>query len=86
MLLMFDSLCMRITIAYSHPAGSQGDRVGRTIEPGLAEKVAALAVHAKRGEVVLRLAPLVVAEVVWVLGSFYGQQPAQRSPTLSSGW
>jgi predicted nucleic acid-binding protein len=39
--------------------------------PEMAEKAAALAVRAKRGEVVLRLAPLVVAEVVWVLGSFY---------------
>jgi predicted nucleic acid-binding protein len=40
--------------------------------PEMAEKAAALAVRAQRGEVVLRVAPLVVAEVVWVLGSFYG--------------
>ena len=51
-------------------------------EPGLAEKVAALAVHAKRGEVVLRLAPLVVAEVVWVLGSFYGRSRREIADAL----
>jgi predicted nucleic acid-binding protein len=37
----------------------------------LAERVARLMVRAERGEVVLVLSPLVVAEMVWVLKSVY---------------
>lgn len=37
----------------------------------LAERAARLMVRAERGEVVLVLSPLVVAEMVWVLKSFY---------------
>jgi predicted nucleic acid-binding protein len=37
----------------------------------LADKAARLMARAERGEVVLVLAPLVVAEVIWVLKSFY---------------
>jgi predicted nucleic acid-binding protein len=40
--------------------------------PEMAEKVAALAVRAQRGEIALHVAPLVVTECIWVLGSFYG--------------
>ena len=40
--------------------------------PAQARKVLALAKKAEAGEVRLRVAPLVVAEVVWTLTSFYG--------------
>lgn len=39
--------------------------------PDMASRALELARSAERGEVRLKLAPLVVAEVVWVLGSFY---------------
>lgn len=39
--------------------------------PDLAERALRLMQRAEQGEVILRLTVLVVAEVVWVLGSFY---------------
>ncbi|GET39474.1 PIN domain-containing protein [Microseira wollei] len=39
--------------------------------PELAQRALRLMQQAERGEVILRLSPIVVAEVVWVLGSFY---------------
>ncbi|HBE31997.1 MAG TPA: PIN domain nuclease [Cyanobacteria bacterium UBA11369] len=39
--------------------------------PDLAQRALRLIQQAERGEVILRLSPIVVAEVVWVLGSFY---------------
>lgn len=40
--------------------------------PEMSERAARLAARAEAGEVLLRIAPLVVAETVWVLLSFYG--------------
>ena len=39
--------------------------------PDLAQRALRLMQQAERGEVTLKLSPIVVAEVVWVLGSFY---------------
>lgn len=39
--------------------------------PDLAQRALRLIQQAERGEVTLKLSPIVVAEVVWVLGSFY---------------
>ncbi|MHB0979278.1 MAG: PIN domain-containing protein [Thermoleophilia bacterium] len=40
--------------------------------PEMSEQAARLAARAEAGEVLVRIAPLVVAETVWVLLSFYG--------------
>jgi predicted nucleic acid-binding protein len=39
--------------------------------PPLAERAARLMSRAEKGEVILYLAPLVLAEIIWVLKSFY---------------
>jgi predicted nucleic acid-binding protein len=39
--------------------------------PDLAQRALRLIQQAERGEVTLKLSPIVVAEVIWVLGSFY---------------
>jgi predicted nucleic acid-binding protein len=52
--------------------------------PAMADKAAALAERAERGEILLRVAPLVVAEVVWVLQSFYGHDRRLIADALTS--
>jgi predicted nucleic acid-binding protein len=49
-----------------------------------ARAAAALMARADAGEVRLRLCPLVVAEVVWVLVSAYGLAPADVASVLTS--
>ncbi|MBD2578643.1 PIN domain-containing protein [Oscillatoria sp. FACHB-1406] len=39
--------------------------------PELAQRALRLVQRAERGEVTLRLSPMVVAEIIWVLSSFY---------------
>jgi predicted nucleic acid-binding protein len=51
---------------------------------GHAQAAAALMARADAGEVRLRLCPLVVAEVVWVLTSAYDVPPTQVAEVLSS--
>jgi predicted nucleic-acid-binding protein len=48
----------------------------------LAERATQLALRAEQGEVTLRVSPLVVAEIVWVLNSFYKYSRAQVTETL----
>jgi predicted nucleic acid-binding protein len=50
----------------------------------MAEKAAAIAERAERGEILLRVAPLVVAEVVWVLQSFYGHDKRRIADALAA--
>jgi predicted nucleic acid-binding protein len=52
--------------------------------PLMAEQAAALLARAERGEVLLRVSPLVVAEVVWVMLSFYRHPKAQVAEVLIS--
>jgi predicted nucleic acid-binding protein len=56
-----------------------------TNEPlDLAERAARLAERAERGEVALKISPIVVAEVVWVLISFYKYSRVQVTEVLLS--
>lgn len=50
--------------------------------PELAERAAQLLEEAQRGEVTLRVHPVVVAETVWGLESFYGYSRAEISGAL----
>jgi predicted nucleic acid-binding protein len=50
--------------------------------PELAERAAGLLGRAQRGEVSLRVHPVVVAETVWVLGSFYEYSKREICDTL----
>jgi predicted nucleic acid-binding protein len=50
--------------------------------PDLAERAAGLLQEGQRGEVVLRVHAVVVAEVVWVLESFYGYSRVEISGSL----
>lgn len=50
--------------------------------PELAGRSARLLEEAQRGEVSLRVHPVVVAETVWVLESFYGYSKAEISGVL----
>ncbi len=50
--------------------------------PDLAERAAGLLEEAQRGEVSLRVHPVIVAETVWVLESFYGYSKAEISDVL----
>lgn len=50
--------------------------------PALAERAARLANQAEQGEITLKVAPIVVAEVVWVLISFYGYSRKQVAEVL----
>ena len=52
--------------------------------PAMAERAAAVAERAERGELLLRVAPLVVAEVVWVLQSFYGHDKRRIAEALTA--
>ena len=48
----------------------------------LAERALRFIQRAERGEIILKVTPLVVAEVVWVLGSFYRYPRIQIAATL----
>jgi predicted nucleic acid-binding protein len=50
--------------------------------PDLAERAAGLLDEAQRGEVFLRVHPVVVAEMVWVLESYYGYSKVEISGVL----
>jgi predicted nucleic acid-binding protein len=50
--------------------------------PELAQRALRLAQRAERGEVTLRLSPIVVAEMVWVLNSFYRYPRVQIAEVL----
>ena len=50
--------------------------------PDLAERVARILEEAQQGNVSLRVHPVVVAETVWVLESFYGYSKADISRVL----
>ncbi len=50
--------------------------------PEMAERTVRLAQKAERGEVTLKLLPIVVAEVSWVLNSFYGYSRSEIAQVL----
>ena len=50
--------------------------------PDLAERAARILEEAQQGNVSLRVHPVVVAETVWVLESFYGYSKAEISGVL----
>ncbi|MCM0594472.1 MAG: PIN domain-containing protein [Gloeotrichia echinulata DVL01] len=50
--------------------------------PQLAERALRLIQRAEQGEITLRLSPIVVAEVVWVLSSFYKYSRRQITDVL----
>jgi len=52
--------------------------------PDMADKVAPIMARAERGEVTLRVTPVVVAETVCVLLSFHGHSKRQVADTLIS--
>lgn len=52
--------------------------------PAMAERAVALAERAESGEILLRIAPLVVAEVVWVLQSFYGHDKRKIADAVTA--
>lgn len=50
--------------------------------PAMAEAARKLFLEAQKGKVVLKIIPLIVAEVVWVLESFYDYPKTQIAETL----
>jgi predicted nucleic acid-binding protein len=50
--------------------------------PELAERAARLLEEAQRSEITLRVHPVIVAETVWVLESFYGYSKSEISGVL----
>jgi len=56
-----------------------------TKEPAaLARRAERLLAKAQSGELALRLTPIVVAEIVWVLRTVYGREPAEIAAGLSA--
>jgi predicted nucleic acid-binding protein len=56
-----------------------------TQEPApLARRAERLLAKAQAGEIALRLTPIVVAEIVWVLTTIYGRQPAEVGTAMSA--
>ena len=51
--------------------------------PGMAEKALKIFMDAKEGRLTLLITPLTVAEVVWVLESYYGHSKKQISEILT---
>jgi predicted nucleic acid-binding protein len=51
--------------------------------PGMAENALKIFTEAKKGQITLLITSLTVAEVVWVLESFYGYSKKQIAETLS---
>jgi len=52
--------------------------------PEMAAKTLELMEHAEKGDIGLRLSHLVIAEIVWVLSSFYKHNKSQIAETLIS--
>lgn len=50
--------------------------------PDLAERATRLTERAEQGEITLRISPIVVAEIVWVLNSFYKYSRTQIAEVL----
>ena len=50
----------------------------------MAERADRLFAKAEAGEIAFRLTPIVVAEIVWVLGSRYAHQPNEIATALSA--
>lgn len=50
----------------------------------LAQRADRLLAKAENGEIALRLTPLIVAEIVWTLGSRYGQKPEAIARAMSA--
>jgi predicted nucleic acid-binding protein len=48
----------------------------------LAERASELAKRAEQGEITLRVSPMIVAEIVWVLNSFYRYSRSQVADVL----
>jgi predicted nucleic acid-binding protein len=56
-----------------------------TKDPGpLARRAERLLAKAQAGEIALRLTPIVVAEIVWVLRTVYGREPAEIAAGLGA--
>lgn len=56
-----------------------------TKEPApLARRAERLLARAEAGEIALRLTPIVVAEIVWVLTTVYGHEPAEIAAGLGA--
>jgi predicted nucleic acid-binding protein len=56
-----------------------------TKEPvALARRAERVLAKAQSGELTLRLTPIVVAEIVWVLRTVYGREPAEIATALSA--
>lgn len=56
-----------------------------TKEPApLARRAERLLAKAQAGDIALRLTPIVVAEIVWVLTTIYGREPADIAVGLSA--
>ncbi len=51
--------------------------------PAMAEAARKIFLEAQKGKVVLKIIPLIVAEVVWVLESFYDYPKTQIAETLT---
>ena len=51
---------------------------------GLWQRADRLMARAQAGEIALRLSPIIVAEIVWALGSQYGHRPEQIAKALSA--
>ena len=52
--------------------------------PPLARRAERLLAKAQAGEIALRLTPIVAAEIVWVLTTVYGREPAEVATALSA--
>ena len=52
--------------------------------PALARRAERLLARAQAGEIALRLTPMVAAEIVWVLTTIYGHDPAEVAVGLSA--
>ena len=50
----------------------------------LAQRARRILARAEAGEITLRLTPIVVAEIVWVLRSVYGREPGEIAAGLSA--
>ena len=52
--------------------------------PGLAQRAERLMARAQTGEIALRLTPIVVAEIVWVLRRVYQREPGEIAAAMSA--
>ena len=51
---------------------------------GLWQRADRLMARAQAGEIALRLSPIIVAEIVWALGSQYGHRPEHIAKAMSA--